>query len=98
MSHESSVEPRLRYPLHAWLLLGVTWVFSAAVVLLCALFVVPCAPLAPAVVVLVTAIGGLLASVRDYARSVALPARTTRLRHESHGKAQAATHGAHQLG
>lgn len=97
---ESTVEPRLRYPFHAWLLLGVTWCFSALVLMLCALFVLPCVPLAPVFVMIVIAIGGLLGSVRDYARSVATTARATTLRLEPHAEASPRTsaHGAPQAG
>lgn len=94
---EPAIEPRLRYPLHALLLWGITWAFSAVVLLLCALFVLPCVPLAPVFVMIVVGIGGLLASVREYARSVARPVQATRLRPE-HGQAQEAAHGTPQLG
>jgi hypothetical protein len=77
---EAASEVRLRYPLHALLLLGITWCFFAVVLLILALFMLPIVPLAPAFVVIMVAIGGLLSSVHEYARSVASPAQTTRLR------------------
>ena len=66
-------EVRMRYPLHALLLLGFAWVFYGLVLLVTALVLLPCIPLAPFVVVLMISLGGLLSSVHEYARSVARP-------------------------
>ncbi len=66
-------EIRLRYPLHALLLMGAAWVFYGFVLLVTALVLLPCIPLAPVVVVLMISLGGLLSSVHEYARSVARP-------------------------
>lgn len=73
MNEEFAPEVRLRYPLHALLLIGVSWLFYAVVAVICALFMLPCVPLAPVFVMLVVSLGGLLGSVHDYARSVATP-------------------------
>ncbi len=72
-------EVRLRYPLHALLLVGITWCFYAVVLLILALFMLPIVPLAPAFVMIMVAVGGLLSSVHEYARSVARPVQTTSL-------------------
>jgi hypothetical protein len=80
MKEASLSEVRLRYPLHALLLVGISWCFFAAVLLILALFMLPIVPLAPAFVMIMVAIGGLLSSVHEYARSVASPVRATRLR------------------
>ncbi len=72
-------EVRLRYPLHALLLVGAAWVFYGAILLVTALFLLPCIPLAPAVVALMISLGGLLSSVHEYARSVARPREQGRL-------------------
>jgi hypothetical protein len=96
MKEESAPETRLRYPLHALLLIGVCWAFYAVIALICALFMLPCVPLAPVFVMLVVSLGGLLGSVHEYARSVARPVRATTLRARSDGKAAQAPHGAPQ--
>lgn len=70
---------RMRYPIHAVLLLGVCWLFYALVLIVSSLLILPCVPLAPALVVLMIALGGLLSSVHDYARSVATPVERARL-------------------
>ena len=90
---ETTPEVRLRYPLHALLLIGVTWCFFALVLLLLALFMLPLVPLAPVFVMIMVAIGGLLSSVHEYARSVASPVRATRLRSRVDGKISQATPG-----
>lgn len=72
MSDQKS-EVRLRYPLHALLLVGAAWVFYGSILLVTALFFLPCIPLAPFVVVLMVSLGGLLSSAHEYARSVARP-------------------------
>ena len=72
-------EVRLRYPLHALLLVGVAWIFYGVILLVTALVLLPCIPLAPAVVVLMLSLGGLLSSVHEYARSVARPREQGRL-------------------
>lgn len=66
---------RLSYPLHAVLLVGAAWIFYGVVLLVCALLFLPCVPLAPALVMLMFALGGLLSAAHDYARSVARPRR-----------------------
>ncbi len=86
MKEEQPSPVPLRYPLHAWLLIGISWVFYAAVALVCALFMLPCVPLAPVFVMLVVSLGGLLGSVHEYARSVATPVQRTRLGAPSDGK------------
>jgi hypothetical protein len=83
---QSTSEVRLRYPLHAMLLVFVSWCFFAAVLLILALFMLPIVPLAPAFVMIMVAIAGLLSSVHEYARSVARPVQTTRLRSRIDGK------------
>jgi len=83
---EATSEVRLRYPLHARLLIFVTWCFFAVVLLVLALFMLPIVPLAPAFVMIMVAIGGLLSSVHEYARSVARPVQTTRLRSRIDGQ------------
>ncbi len=83
-------EVRLRYPLHALLLVGVTWCFFAGVMLILALFMLPIVPLAPVFVMIMVAIGGLLSSVHEYARSVARPVQATRLPSRIDGKIQEA--------
>jgi len=70
---------RMRYPIHAVLLLGVCWLLYALVLIVSSLLILPCVPLAPALVVLMIALGGLLSSVHDYARSVATPVQRVRL-------------------
>jgi len=75
---ESTAEARLSYPLHALLLIGVSWCFYAIVALALALFMLPIVPLAPVFVMILVALGGLLSSVHEYARSVATPTRATR--------------------
>ena len=79
MKEEATPEVRLRYPLHALLLIGASWLFYGVVALICALFMLPCVPLAPVFVMLVVSLGGLLGSVHEYARSVATPVQATRL-------------------
>ena len=79
-------EVRLRYPLHAILLVGFSWCFYALVLLTLALFMLPIVPLAPVFVMIMVALGGLLGSVHEYARSVASRARATRLPSRIDGK------------
>jgi hypothetical protein len=57
------------------------------VLLSLALFMLPIVPLCPVFVMIMVAIGGLLSSVHEYARSVARPVQTTRLRSRIDGKA-----------
>ncbi|MEO8902393.1 MAG: hypothetical protein ABI627_12770 [Polyangiaceae bacterium] len=83
---ESSSEVRLRYPLRALLLLGFAWCFYACVLLPCALFMLPIIPLAPLFVVIMVSLGGLLASVHEYARSVATPVQRAKVRGARHGQ------------
>ncbi|HEY0469029.1 MAG TPA: hypothetical protein VGC79_32775 [Polyangiaceae bacterium] len=83
---EMTSEVRLRYPLHALLLVGISCCFFAVVLLILALFMLPIVPLAPVFVMIMVAIGGLLSSVHEYARSVARPVRTTRLASRIDGK------------
>jgi len=83
---EMTSEVRLRYPLHALLLIGLSWSFFALVALVLALFMLPIVPLAPVFVMIMVALGGLLSSVHEYARSVASPARATTLRSRIDGK------------
>ena len=87
---------RLRYPLHALLLIGASWCFYAVVLLLCALLMLPCVPLAPLFVMLMIGLGGLLSSVHEYARSVATPVQTAKVQSPSHGQTREAPHGAPQ--
>ena len=95
--NQQAVPPvRLRYPLHALLLVGVSWLFYAVVALVCALFMMPCVPLAPVFVLLVVSLGGLLGSVHSYARSVATPVRATSVRAPSDGQTRQAPHRAPQ--
>ena len=96
MSEESAPQVRLRYPLHALLLIGASWLFYGVVALICALFMLPCVPLAPVFVMLVVSLGGLLGSVHEYARSVATPVRATTLPALRDGKVPQAPHGAPQ--
>ena len=70
---QASSKVRLRYPLHALFLVLVTWCFYGVVLLALALFMLPIVPLAPAFVMIMVALGGLLSSVHEYARSVARP-------------------------
>ena len=70
---------RMRYPIHAVLLVGLCWLFYAVVLLVSSLLILPCVPLAPALVMLMIALGGLLSSAHDYARSVATPVERARL-------------------
>ncbi|HEY3253024.1 MAG TPA: hypothetical protein VGJ91_03715, partial [Polyangiaceae bacterium] len=56
------------------------------VLLVLALFMLPIVPLAPVFVMIMVAIGGLLSSVHEYARSVARPAPSTRLPSRVDGK------------
>ncbi len=79
-------EVRLRYPLHALLLVFISWCFFSVVLLILALFMLPIVPLAPAFVMIMVAIGGLLSSVHEYARSVASPVQATRLASRVDGK------------
>jgi hypothetical protein len=83
---EARSEVRLRYPLHALLLVFVSWSFFALVLLVLALFMLPIVPLAPAFVMIMVAVGGLLSSVHEYARSVARPIASTRLLERIDGK------------
>lgn len=68
-----SPKVRFRYPLHAVLLVGVSWCFFGIVLLICSLFMLPCVPLAPLLVMTMISLGGLLSSAHEYARSVATP-------------------------
>ena len=86
MKRQLAAEVRLRYPLHALLLIGVSWAFYAVIALICALFMLPCVPLAPVFVLLVVSLGGLLGSVHEYARSVATPRQATTLAALSDGQ------------
>jgi len=70
---------RLRYPISALLLLGASWLLYAVVLLISAILILPCVPLAPALVILMISLGGLLSSAHEYARSVATPVRKARL-------------------
>jgi len=70
---------RLRYPLSALLLVGASWLLYAVVLLVSAILILPCVPLAPALVILMISLGGLLSSAHEYARSVATPVREARL-------------------
>ena len=79
-------EARLSYPLHALLLIAISWCFYAVVLLALALFMLPIVPLAPVFVMIMVALGGLLSSVHDYARSVATPVRPTTLASRVDGK------------
>jgi len=83
---ETTSEVRLSYPLHALLLIGISWCFFAVVTLALALFMLPIVPLAPVFVMVMVAIGGLLSSVHEYARSVATPVQATRLRSRIDGQ------------
>ena len=96
MKEASAPESRLRYPVHALLLIGASWLLYGVVALICALFMLPCVPLAPVFVMLVVSLGGLLGSVHEYARSVATPRRATRLPAPRDGKVPQAPHGAPQ--
>jgi len=93
---ESSSEIRLRYPVHALLLVGVTWVLYVVVALICALFMLPCVPLAPAFVMIVVALGGLLSSVHEYAKSVAKPYQVSTLQRAIDGQVAQAPRGAQE--
>lgn len=77
---------RWHYPLHAVLLVALSWSFYAVVLLILALFMLPIVPLAPVFVMIMVALGGLLSSSHEYARSVATPVRTSTLRRSSDGK------------
>jgi len=92
MNSEPVPEVRLSYPLHALLLIGAAWLFYGVVALICALFMLPCVPLAPVFVVLVVSLGGLLGSVHEYARSVATPVRATTLPAPDDGKIDPTPH------
>jgi hypothetical protein len=94
--NEATSEVRLRYPVHALLLIFISWCFFAVVLLILALFMLPIVPLAPAFVMIMVAIGGLLSSVHEYARSVARPVQTTRLRSRVDGKIPQAPHHAQE--
>jgi hypothetical protein len=83
---QSEIEVRLRYPLHAVLLVGLCWCLYAVVLIASSILILPCVPLAPAIVILMISLGGLLSSVHDYARSVAMPVQTATLRARTHGK------------
>ena len=93
---EPRLEVRLRYPWHALLLVGVTWLFYVTVALICALFMLPCVPLAPAVVMIMIALGGLLSSVHEYAKSVAIPRQVATLRAAYDGQVTQAPRGAQE--
>jgi len=93
---ETTSEVRLRYPLHALLMVGVSWCSYAVVLLALALFMLPIVPLAPVFVMIMVALGGLLSSVHEYARSVARPAQATRLRSRADGKIPQAARGAQE--
>ena len=82
----SGITKRVSYPLHALLLIGVSWCFFAIVALALSLFMLPIVPLAPMFVMIMVAMGGLLSSVHEYARSVATPVRGTRLRSRIDGQ------------
>jgi hypothetical protein len=69
----------LRYPFHAVVLVAAAWLFYAVVLLVSALLLLPCVPLAPVLVMLMIALGGLLSSAHEYARSVAQPRARGRL-------------------
>ena len=84
--YEARPESRMRYPLHAQLLIFISWCFFAVVAVILALFMLPIVPLAPVFVMIMVALGGLLSSVHEYARSVASPVRATRLRSRVDGK------------
>ena len=47
---------------------------------------------------LMVSLGGLLSSVHEYARSVATPVQTARVRPRKHGQVSEASHGAPQPG
>jgi hypothetical protein len=83
---EATSAVRLRYPLHALLLVFISLCFFLDVALVLALFMLPIVPLAPVFVMIMVALGGLLSSVHEYARSVASPAQATRLRSRVDGK------------
>ncbi|HYQ04265.1 MAG TPA: hypothetical protein VER96_36585 [Polyangiaceae bacterium] len=83
---ETTSVARFSYPLHALLLVGISWCFFAVVTLALALFMLPIVPLAPVFVMITVAFGGLLSSVHEYARSVATPVRATRLRSRIDGQ------------
>lgn len=83
---ESRSEPRVRYPLHARLLVGGAWCLYGVVLIASSILILPCVPLAPALVLLMIGLGGLLSSVHEYARSLATPVRTTRLRPNPDGQ------------
>jgi hypothetical protein len=91
---EATSEVRLRYPLHALLLVLLSWCFYAVVLLILALFMLPIVPLAPVFVAIMVALGGLLGSVHEYARSVARPVQKTRLRSRIDGQIPQAARGA----
>ncbi|HEX2670930.1 MAG TPA: hypothetical protein VHM25_08660 [Polyangiaceae bacterium] len=74
---ETTSEARSSYPVHALLLIGISWCFFAVVALALSLFMLPIVPLAPVFVMILVAMGGLLSSVHEYARSVATPVRAT---------------------
>ena len=93
---ETALEVRLRYPLHAWLLVVATWCFYGVVLLPLALFMLPIVPLAPVFVMIMVSLGGLLGSVHEYARSVATPRQTARLGRRNDGKAAQDALGATQ--
>ena len=50
-------EIRMRYPIHAVLLVGLCWLFYGVVLLTSSLLILPCVPLAPALVMLMIEIG-----------------------------------------
>ena len=91
-----AADRRLHYPLHALLLIGITWVFYAAVLVPLSLFMLPIVPLAPVVVMIMVALGGLLSSVHEYARSVATPAQSASLPCLLDGKLLEVSRGAAQ--
>jgi len=93
---KATSEVRVRYPLHALLLVGICWCLYAVVLLVLALFMLPIVPLAPVFVMIMVALGGLLSSVHEYARSVASPVRATTLRSRVDGKIPQAPGRAHE--
>ena len=95
---ESGSEVRLRYPLRALLMIGIAWCFYASVLLPCALFMLPIIPLAPVFVMIMVSLGGLLASVHEYARSVAMPAQPGKVPSASHGQIPEAARASAQPG
>ena len=95
---ESGSEVRLRYPLRALLLIGLAWCFYVCVLLSCALVMLPIIPLAPLFVMIMVSLGGLLASVHEYARSVATPVQPAKVRGSRHGQIPQASRPSAQPG